>query len=124
VARDGGFVGVYSRVKTTQNTTTGGCDGRVVIATGFERGFSLLMPGGEVLYLPPCTWHDDESYCVVESGQGFVLISEDSRDNGFAELKREALPEGTMAAYNPEEGDRWQSLHNLGAAAACRESNA
>jgi len=108
---------------TTQNTMTGGCDGRVVIATGFGQGFALLMPDGALLHLPPCNWRDDESYCVLESGQGFVLVYEDSRNNGFAELKREALPDGTMAAYNPEEGDRWQSLHDLALIAEYRGSS-
>lgn len=72
---------------------------KTIIETGFQKAFSLRMPGGAIRRFPCCDWHDDHSYAVIVDGERFVLVHEDSRDNGFKELGREALPEGTQATY-------------------------
>lgn len=83
---------------------------RTTIETSFYSGFAIRLPNGTIRRFPACQWHDDRAYRL----QGNQLIKLDSRDNGFAEIGRETLPDGTQwtsGFHDDELGEWFELLH-------------
>lgn len=78
------------------------------IETSFYSGFAIKLPSGQIRRFPACQWHDDKAFRI----EGNELVKLASRDNGFAEIGREPLPDGTQwtTGFHDDELGEWFDL--------------
>lgn len=87
---------------------------KTLIETTFHNGFSLKHDG-KIRRFGCCQYHDDPSWEVIEEDGKVWLVKQGSRDEGFAERRREPLALEAMVThgYHDDEHGEWKSVGEM-----------